>query len=62
MRIIDVLYINVSYCVGYLEVEGEVEEVQREQTQHVHVERGGIHVMLPQLRRVCLQHSILQIC
>ncbi len=44
-----------------LKVEGEVEEVQGQEAEHVHIERGGVHVVQAQLRRVCLQHPVLQV-
>ena len=44
-----------------LEVEGQVEDVQRQQAQQVDVEGGGVGVVLPQLHRLRLQHPVLQI-
>ena len=43
-----------------LEAEREVEEVQRQKTQAVDVERRGVHVVLTELRRVRLEDAVLQ--
>ena len=45
----------------YLEVKGEVEEVEGEEAEHVDVEGCGVHVVLTQLRRVRLQHAVLKV-
>ena len=44
-----------------LKVEGEVEEVQWEEAEHVHIEGGGVHVVQPELGGVRLQHPVLQV-
>lgn len=44
-----------------LEVKREIEEVERQQTEEVNVEGGGVDVVLTQLDRVSLQHPILQV-
>lgn len=44
-----------------VEPDGQVQEVQRQQAQAVDVERGGVHVVCPQLGRVRLQHAVLQV-
>lgn len=44
-----------------VEPDGQVEEVQRQQTEAVDVEGGGVHVVCAQLGRVCLQHAVLQV-
>lgn len=44
-----------------IEADAQVEEVERQQAQAVDVERRRVHVVLPQLCRVGLQHAVLQI-
>ena len=44
-----------------LELEAQVEEVEGEEAEEVDVEGGRVHVVLPQLHRVRLQHPVLQV-
>ena len=44
-----------------LEPQRQVQEVQGQQAQAVHVEGGGVDVVLPELGGVGLQHAILEI-
>uniref|UniRef100_A0A182FCK8 Uncharacterized protein n=1 Tax=Anopheles albimanus TaxID=7167 RepID=A0A182FCK8_ANOAL len=44
-----------------VEADREVQEVERQQTQAVDVEGGRVHVVLPELGRVRLQHTVLEV-
>ena len=44
-----------------LELEAKVEEVEGEEAKEVDVERGRVHVVLPQLHTVRLKHPVLQV-
>lgn len=44
-----------------VEPDGQVQEVERQQAQAVDVERSRVHVVVPQLGRVRLQHAVLQV-
>lgn len=44
-----------------VEAYGQVEEVQWQQAETVDVERGGVHVVVPQLDGVSLQYTVLQV-
>ena len=44
-----------------LELEAQVEEVEGKEAEEVDVEGGGVHVVLPQLHRVRLEHPVLQV-
>ena len=43
-----------------LEAEGEVEEVEGQEAEAVDVEGRGVHVVLPELRRVSLEYAVLR--
>jgi len=44
-----------------VEADGQVQKVQRQQTQTVDVERRRVHVVVPQFGRVRLQNAILEV-
>lgn len=44
-----------------VEADGQVEEVQRQQAQAVDVEGRRVHIVMSQLGRVGLQHSVLEV-
>lgn len=44
-----------------VEAYGQIEEVQRQQAQAVDVESGRVHVVVAQLSRVRLQHTVLEV-
>ncbi len=44
-----------------IETNGQVEEVQRKETETVDVERGGVHVVVAEFGGVGLEHTVFQV-